>query len=441
MPAKKRIVIIKRRKSTPNQVSNQIHNTAFTSKTIPAIRVTKKNLQQIYTILNRGTVEVTVKTDLEKKLLSGKKLNIKFGIDPSGADLHLGHMVPIKKLKEFQEMGHNIKLLFGNFTGQIGDPTGKDQTRTIKTQEQLESNAKHYLQQVKTFIDINKIDVVWNADWLKKLNFADIIRLSSNFTVAQMMERDMFQARLKKNAPISVHEFMYPLMQGYDSVALKADVEIGGTDQTFNLLAGRTLQKAYGQRPQDIITVPILEGTDGKIKMGKTTGNYIGVNEEPNEMFGKIMSIPDELIIKYLDLTTEVSAEKIKEVQNAIQAGENPRDYKMLLAREIISIYHSKDAAHLAENEFIKIFSNKENPTDIPEKEYDQETLPLINILSETGLTSSKGDARRMIEQGAVKIDGNKASDVNMILSCKQGKLIQVGKRKFLRVILRIRKK
>lgn len=394
----------------------------------------KKNLQEINSVLNRGTVEVTIRTDLEKKLLSGKKLNVKFGIDPSGADLHLGHMVPIKKLKEFQALGHNIKLLFGNFTGQIGDPTGKDTTRTIKTQKELEKNAKHYLEQVKTFLDIKKIDVVWNADWLKKLNFADIIRLSSNFTVAQMMERDMFQARVKKDQPISVHEFMYPLMQGYDSVALKADVEIGGTDQTFNLLAGRTLQKAYGQNPQDIITVPILEGTDGKMKMGKTTGNYIGVNESPKEMFGKVMSIPDHVIIKYFELATEVETSQLEDIKSALENGENPRDYKMLLGREIVSIYHGKDSAHMAENEFINVFSNKELPLDIPEKTYTESTLPLIDILAENGLTASKGDARRMIQQGAVKIDGNKADDINMILALEGGKLIQCGKRKYLRV-------
>ena len=282
-----------------------------------AMIMKKPNLQKIHQILNRGVVEVQVKADLEKKLLSGKKLNVKLGIDPSGADLHIGHMVVIRKLKEFQELGHKIFLLFGNFTGQIGDPTDKKETRKQKTQEEVEKNAEHYVNQVKKLLDVKKIEVVWNADWLSPMNFADVIKLASNFTVAQMLERDMFQERMKKNIPIGMHEFFYPLMQGYDSVALKADIELGGTDQTFNLLAGRVLQKAYGQMPQDIVTVPILEGLDGKIKMGKTTNNYIGVNEEPKQMYGKVMSIPDALIVRYFELAAFASGEEIEKMKSA----------------------------------------------------------------------------------------------------------------------------
>lgn len=394
----------------------------------------KSDLQKIHNLLNRGTVEVLVKTDLEKKLLSGKKLKIKFGIDPTGSDLHIGHMVVVRKLKEFQELGHEIQLLFGNFTGQIGDPTGKDQTRVIKTQDQLETNAKHYLAQVSKLLDIKKVKVVWNADWLRKLNFADIIQLASQFTVAQMMERDMFQRRLAANAPISVHEFMYPLMQGYDSVALKCDVELGGTDQTFNLLAGRTLQKAYDQVPQDIITVPILEGTDGKLKMGKTTQNYIGVNESPKEMYGKVMSIPDDVIMKYFELATDVPLEEIAKLAESMKKGENPRNLKMRLAREIIQIYHDQKSAQQAENEFIEIFANKGLPEDIEEKTVAQESINIIELLTITGLTASKGEARRLIQGGGVKIDGEKVADQNLVVDLTKEKLLQAGKRKFLKV-------
>ncbi len=395
----------------------------------------KSETQIIHEILNRGTVEVLVKKDLEKKLLSGKKLNIKFGIDPSGKDLHIGHMVPIRKLQQFQSLGHNIQLLFGNFTGQIGDPTGKNQTRTIKTQEELELNANHYLNQVKKILDIKNIKVVWNADWLKKLNFADIINLASQFTVSQMMERDMFQERVKKDEPVSVHEFMYPLMQGYDSVALKSDVEIGGTDQTFNLLAGRTIQKAHGQKPQDIVTVPILEGMDGKIKMGKTTNNYIGVNEPPNEMFGKVMSIPDNLIIRYFELGTTIDGDKMKDIEYDLSKGKNPRDLKMLLGREIVTIYHDSVLAEAAENEFIKVFSNKELPSDIEIKRLAKSSENIVELLTSTGLTSSKGEARRLIQGGGVKVDNEKISSPELIISLEKEILLQVGKRKFLKII------
>lgn len=397
--------------------------------------MSKPDLKKIHNILNRGTVDVLVKADLEKKLVSGEKLNVKLGIDPSGADLHIGHMVVIRKLQEFQELGHKIYLLFGNFTGQIGDPSGKNETRTIKTQEELEANAKHYLQQVKTFLDIKKLEIVWNADWLAKLNFADVVKLAAQFTVAQMLERDMFQERIKKDQPISVHEFMYPLMQGYDSVALKADVELGGTDQTFNLLAGRTLQKAYGQTPQDIVTVPILEGTDGKMKMGKTTGNYIGVNEASNEMFGKIMSIPDELIIRYFELASNIPLEEIEKMKQALEEGENPRNLKVRLAREIVQTYHDKKAADEAEQEFVQIFSKKELPTEIETKQLAEEVINIVELLSQTNMAASKSEARRLIAGGGVKVDGAKISDEALTLSLHKEKLIQVGKRKFLKVI------
>lgn len=388
--------------------------------------------QKINELLNRGTVEVIVREDLEQKLKSGKKLKVKLGIDPSGSDLHIGHMVVIRKLKEFQDLGHEIILLFGNFTGQIGDPTDKKETRKAKTQEELEKNAEKYLEQVKPVLDIDKIQVRWNADWLKDLNFSDIIKLSSNFTVAQMLERDMFQERIKKDQPISMHEFFYPLMQGYDSVALEADIELGGTDQTFNILAGRTLQKAYGQPPQNVITVPLLEGTDGVIKMGKSEDNYIGVAESPTQMFGKTMSIPDELIIKYFELATNVELDEIEKIKKDMVDGANPRDFKMRLASEIISIYHNSEAAEKAQLEFINIFKNQGIPDEIETLDLKKNNINILDLLCEAKMVDSKGDARRMIQGGGVKLDGEKIEDINQSLDLSdKPQLLQVGKRKF----------
>lgn len=390
----------------------------------------EKNINKI---LNRGIADVIVKSDLKAKLESGKKLKVKLGIDPTGADLHIGHMVVIKKLKEFQELGHEVQLLFGNFTGQIGDPTGKMESRKIKTQTELEKNAEKYLDQVKVILDINKISVHWNASWLAKLNFSDVIKLASNFTVAQMLERDMFQERIKKDLPINMQEFFYPLMQGYDSVALESDVELGGTDQTFNLLAGRTLQKAYGQEPQNILTVPILEGLDGHIKMGKSENNFIGVAESPSQMFGKTMSIPDELIIKYFELATNLSVTEIEKINKSMAEGANPRDYKIKLAKEIISIYHSETDADAAEKEFIEVFKNKGLPEQIENYLLPAGTYGILDLLSDSGLAESKGEARRLISGGGIKIDGEKIEDINQNIEIDEDQiLIQVGKRKFM---------
>lgn len=393
------------------------------------------DLKKIHQILHYRTVEVIVKTDLEKKLLSGKKLTIKLGIDPTGSDLHLGHMVVVRKLKEFQDLGHQIVLLFGNFTGQIGDPTDKKETRKPKTQQELEKNAEHYVEQVSRILDVKKTQIAWNADWLAKLTFADVVQLASNFTVAQMLERDMFQERMKVAAPISLHEFFYPLMQGYDSVALKADVELGATEQTFNLLAGRVLQKAYGQEPQNVLTVPILVGLDGKMKMGKSTGNYVGVNEDAQTMYGKIMSIPDHLILQYFELATDIDSTELDKVKEALAKGENPRDLKMQLARTIVELYHSKEAARIAEEQFIQIFSKKELPDEIPLHVLNRESLPLIELLTNCELATSKAEARRLIEQGGVKVDQEKVMNFQEPISLQKERLIQVGKRKFLRVI------
>lgn len=391
------------------------------------------NPETIQQITARGVVDLIVKEELIKKLQSGKQLRIKFGIDPTGSDLHLGHMVPLRKLGDFQKAGHKIVLIFGNFTGQIGDPTGKTTTRIPKTQAELEKNAKHYLEQAKFALDIDKVEVTWNADWLGKLNFSDIVHLSSQFTVAQMLERDMFQERIRKDQPISVHEFMYPLMQGYDSVHLKADVEIGGTDQLFNLLAGRPLQKAAGQAPQSIVTVPILVGTDGKIKMSKSENNYIGVKEAASEIYGKIMSVPDHCLINYFELTTSLSPEEIKKIEKTLQQGENPRNIKMRLAREIVTIYHSAQAAEQAEEQFIKVFSQRDLPDQIETIIVEPGSYKIQDLLSKYKLVNSKSEARRLIEGGGVKINQQKISDLNLELDLSQETLIQAGKRKFIK--------
>ncbi|MFA4890841.1 MAG: tyrosine--tRNA ligase [Candidatus Gracilibacteria bacterium] len=388
----------------------------------------------IKTLLKRGVAEVIIREDLEKKLGSKKKLKVKLGIDPSGADLHLGHMVVIKKLNEFQLAGHHVQLVFGNFTGQIGDPSDKLNARQPKTQAELEKNAKKYIQQAGKILDTKKIEVVWNADWLGKLSFADVIKLAQVFTVHQMLERDMYQERIKQDQPIYIHEFLYPLMQGYDSVALKSDLELGGTDQTFNLLAGRTIQRAYGQEPQSVLTVPLLVGTDGKEKMGKSLGNYIGITESPKDMFGKTMSIPDHSILSYFELTTDISLEELAKIKKALDEGENPRNLKVRLAKELVTFYHNKKAANDAEQEFINMFQKKQLPDVIDEKKLKQTKWKLVDLLAETGLVASKGEARRMVEQGGVKVDQAKVESIDFEIDVSGGKLLQVGKRKFLKV-------
>lgn len=389
--------------------------------------------KKIDAVLNHGTADVIVKKDLREKMLSGKKLRVKLGIDPSGADLHIGHTVVVKKLKEFQDLGHQVVLLFGNFTGQIGDPTGKMDSRPPKTQDELEKNAERYIEQVKKILDVSNLEVVWNADWLSKLNFADVIKLASCFTVSQMMERDMFQKRVEKNLPISMHEFMYPLMQGYDSVPIKADVELGGTDQTFNLLAGRTIQKAYDMEPQNIVTVPILEGTDGKKKMGKSDGNFIAIEDKASDMYGKVMSIPDTLIAKYFTLATNVGPDKVKEVEKLLKEGSvNPRDLKMELARELVTFYHDEVLANEAQEEFINVFKKGGLPEDIPTFKADSSNI--IDVLVDSGLVASRGEAKRVIKGGGVKVDSEVVSDMNAEFDFSSKKIVQVGKKKYIEV-------
>jgi tyrosyl-tRNA synthetase len=386
------------------------------------------------TLLERSVVDIVVREEMEQKLKSGKKLRVKLGIDPSGTDLHLGHMVVIKKLREFQLAGHQVCLLFGNFTGQIGDPTDKLNARKPKTQEELEKNATKYLEQVGKILDLKNIEVAWNADWLKNLTLAEVIKLAQTFTVHQMLERDMYQERIKKNHPIYMHEFLYPLMQGYDSVALKADLELGGTDQTFNLLAGRTIQRAYGQTPQCVLTVPLLIGTDGKDKMGKSLGNYIGVNEAPKDIYGKTMSIPDNLIMNYFELTTNIPLNELEKLKKALKEGENPRNLKVKLAKEIVTLYHGPKAADEAEKEFIEIFSNKGLPDDIEKKNVKGKKWNIVELLFSIQLAPSKSEAKRLLQGGGVKVEGNKIENFETEIDLSKETLIQVGKRKFVKV-------
>lgn len=388
-------------------------------------------------VLNLGVADCIVREDLKKKMMSGKVLRIKFGIDPTGFDLHLGHMVVVHKLREFQALGHHIILLFGNFTGRLGDPTGKNETRPMRTQEELEANAKDYLKQAAAILDEDKLEVRWNADWLAPLSFADVLTLTSQFTVAQMLERDMFQDRIKANQSIGLHEFMYPLMQGYDSVALKADVELGGTDQTFNLLAGRTLQKAYGQEPQNIMTVPILVGTDGAMKMGKSTGNYIAVADTADDMYGKTMSIPDSAILTYFELAGRVGGKELGEIEKRLKGSENPKILKMELAHLLVRLYKGEKAAMDAEAHFKTVHEKKEVPDEVEEVKVKGATWGVIDLIVELGLAPTTSEARRLIQGGAVKWEEEKVEDVKASVELtKEGALLQVGKRNFRRVLL-----
>ncbi len=389
--------------------------------------------ETIKSILTRNVSEVIVKKDLEEKLRSGKQLRVKFGIDPSGSFLTLGHMVAIQKLKQLQDAGHQIVLLIGNFTAQIGDPTGKTQTRVPLTQEQVEKNAENYMSTVGKILDMDKVEIVYNADWLNEFNFSDVLKLAANFTVAQMLERDMYQERIKKDLPISLHEFLYPLMQGYDSVPIKADLEVGGTDQTFNLLAGRVIQKAHDQAPQSCLTVKLLVGTDGVKKMGKSENNFVAVLDEPTDMFGKVMSIPDDIIINWYELCTQLPDSEIKEIEKRLADGENPRNVKMDLAHTIVEEYHDTEAADHAKNEFINVFSKGGLPEEIECVKVSAAEQSIVDLITDSKMVASKSEARRMIQSGAVKINQEKVTESDAKITVKEEILVQVGKRKYLK--------
>ncbi|MCK8828341.1 tyrosine--tRNA ligase [Natroniella acetigena] len=397
-------------------------------------------------VIKRGTAEIIGEGTLKDKLTEAKKegraLKIKLGLDPSAPDIHLGHTVVLQKLKQFQELGHEIYLLIGDFTGKIGDPTGKSAARKQLTEEEVKENAKTYEEQIFKVLDPDKTEVVFNSQWFKELDFADAIELSSKYTVARMLEREDFSNRYQNNQSISIHEFFYPLLQGYDSVAIEADVELGGTDQKFNLLAGRNLQKEHGQDPQVVIMMPLLEGLDGVDKMSKSKGNYIGINEKPQEMYGKTMSMPDELIGRYFELLTDISLEKLAEINENLANGElHPMTAKKRLAREIVSKYYDQETAEKAEQEFKKVFKKGDLPEDIPEVDISSQDLEdgqlwIVKLVAATGLVDSNSQARRMIKQGAVKIDEEKYEQINVDLEVKDGMIIRVGKRRFAKINL-----
>ena len=398
------------------------------------------NIEDQIAFLKKGTVDFIREDDLKRKLeksqKTGKPLRIKLGADPTAPDIHIGHTVVIRKLKAFQELGHTVIFLIGSFTGMIGDPSGKNATRPPLSREEIDKNAETYKAQIFKILDPEKTEIRFNSEWMDDFDAADFVRLTSHVTVKQILERDDFQKRLKEERPISMHELLYPLVQGYDSVALEADVELGGTDQTFNLLVGRSLQREYGQDPQVIITTPLLEGTDGVEKMSKSLGNYIGIDEAPGEIFGKVMSISDDMMWKYFELLTDRSIDEIESMKaNCESGGANPRDFKIDLAKSIIRDYHPAEEADIAEQNFVNQFSKGNLPEDIDEVRITSGDFKIANLLVETGMVDAKGEAKRLIKQGGVKVDGVKVEHAGIDVSIgSEQVLLQVGKRKFVRV-------
>lgn len=394
------------------------------------------SVEQALEIIKRGAEEILVEEELVKKLKTGKPLRIKAGFDPTAPDLHLGHTVLLNKLRQFQDLGHEVIFLIGDFTGMIGDPTGKSATRPPLTRDQVIENARSYEEQIFKILVPEKTLVMFNSSWMGQMDASGLIKLASSLTVARMLERDDFSKRYSSNQPIAIHEFLYPLIQGYDSVELKADVELGGTDQKFNLLMGRDLQKQYGQDPQVVLMMPILEGLDGVQKMSKSLNNYIGVHESPDEMFGKIMSVSDELMWRYFELLSFRPLSEVETFKAEVAAGSNPRDIKFKLAEEIIGRFHDMDAAVKARESFIARFQKGAMPDEMPELTLQAEDgeLAIANLLKMAGLTGSTSDALRMIKQGAVKIDGEKLADNGLKIKAGRTHIYQVGKRKFAKV-------
>jgi tyrosyl-tRNA synthetase len=394
-------------------------------------------------VIRRGAVEILVDSELEEKLRQAaqhnKPLRIKAGFDPTAPDLHLGHTVLIQKLKQFQELGHEINFLIGDFTGMIGDPTGKNETRKQLTREEVLVNAETYKEQVYKILDPDRTKVVFNSSWMGPMSAAELIALASRYTVARMLERDDFHKRFSGQQPIAVHEFLYPLVQGWDSVALEADVELGGTDQKFNLLVGRELQRQVGQRPQSVLTMPLLEGLDGVNKMSKSLGNYVGISEAPREIYGKLMSISDPLMVRYYELLSDVDLATLARVQRGVGGeadGWHPMEAKRALAREMVARYHGLDAALKAEHDFLQQFRQKEVPEDIPVLQYSGDgPVWICRLLGEAGLVESNGEARRLIQQGGVKLNGEKLTDADLEVEAVGELLLQAGKRRFARII------
>ena len=391
-------------------------------------------IEQSVQTIRRGADELIVEEELAKKLASGRKLRVKLGLDPTAPDLHLGHTVVINKLRDFQQLGHQVQFLIGDFTGMIGDPTGKNQTRPPLTRAEIEKNAKTYQAQVFKILDPARTQVLYNSEWSDKLGAEGIIRLAARYTVSQLLERDDFSKRFNQEKPIALHELLYPLMQGYDSVAMKADVELGGTDQKFNLLVGRELQKQFGQEPQCILTMPLLEGLDGKEKMSKSLGNYVGINEPPQEIFGKLMSISDELMWRYIELLSFEPSATIQQWKK-----DHPREVKARFAKEIVARFHSAAAARQAEEDFASRFREGEVPAEMPEVAISAPSggLLIAQMLKQANLTPSTSEAQRMIEQGGVKLDGERVSDKALKIPAGRTVVAQVGKRKFARITVK----
>lgn len=394
------------------------------------------DLEKQFEIIKRNAIDLISEEELKERLKSQKKLRVKLGVDPSRPDLHLGHAVVLKKLREFQDLGHQVVLIIGDFTARIGDPSGRSKTRPMLTKEEVVKNAESYKKQAFKILDPEKTEIRFNGEWLDKLTFYDVVKLSSNYTVARMLERDDFAKRLANNEPISVSEFMYPLAQAYDSVMVQSDVEIGGTDQLFNLLVGRKIQEAYGQKPQIVLTMPIIEGTDGNLKMSKSFDNYIAFEDEPFDMYGKVMSIPDTLILKYMRLATDIPEDKIKEYGEKMKNNSiNPRDIKMILAFEIVKFFHGKEKAEYAQNEFVKVFQKKDIPDEMEEIKVNK-SISAVDLLMKTNSVSSKSEAKRLINQGAVKINDVKINDPFQLLEIKGDEVLRIGKRRFFKLKL-----
>lgn len=390
-------------------------------------------------LLSRGIEEFVspegLEQKLEKSIETGKPLRIKLGADPSRPDLHIGHAVVLRKLRQFQDLGHQAILIIGDFTASIGDPTGRNKTRPSISLEEARDYGKSYLEQASIILNKERLDVVHNSDWLNAMNFSEIIKMAAQITVAQMLERDDFSQRYKGGTPISVHEFLYPLAQAQDSVHLHSDVELGGTDQLFNLLMGRELQKKSGQAQQIIMTLPLLEGTDGVEKMSKSYDNYIGLSDSPEQMFGKVLSIPDEMIIKYLTLTTNLPLADIKMIETKMKSGANPRDFKRQLGRELVKVYYNEESATAAQQAFDNLFIKKDIPDEMPEIIVDTDDETLLSLLDKSGLFESKGEIRRLIKQNAVSLDGEKVQNEFLPFQTKGSFVVKAGKRKFLRII------
>lgn len=390
-------------------------------------------------IIKKGVEEIIPENELISKLResekTGKPLRVKYGIDPTGYDVHIGHLVPIRKMREFQDLGHTGVIIIGDFTAQIGDPTGRDESRPPLTADDVKKNAEKYMDQLLTVLDPTKTEVRWQSEWFGSMGMADVLRLLGKFTLAQFMAHDTFRRRWESGAALGMHEIMYPILQGYDSVAIQSDIELGATEQKFNILSGRDMQRFFGQPQQVAILSPILMGTDGIVKMSKSKNNYIAVFDTPQDKYGKVMSIPDSLIINYYNYATKVDPDDITLIQKRLEAGENPKFIKQALAREIVKLYHGEETANEADAEFNRIFSQKQVPTDMPEFSFAETEMKIIRLLTEAQLCDTNSEAKRMIQQGAVSINGEKISDMDALISLRDEIIVKVGKRRYAKII------